>query len=45
MFERYVPSKRHTMQVDFDDYLRELSHEMKRGAKRAKRQRSSSQKT
>ena len=22
MFKRYVKSKRHTMQVDFDDYLR-----------------------
>ena len=35
MFARYVPSKRHMMQVDFDDYLRELAHETKRGHKRA----------
>src|SRR3954466_3241764 len=27
MFRRYVPSKRHTMQVDFDDYLYELRRE------------------
>jgi hypothetical protein len=35
MFVRYVKSKRHTMQVDFDDYLLELEHEMRRGSKRA----------
>jgi hypothetical protein len=39
MFERYVPSKRHMMQVDFDDYLRELDREIQRGAKRAERAR------
>jgi hypothetical protein len=33
---RYVPSKRHTMQVDFDDYLRDLTREMRRGEKRAR---------
>jgi len=37
MFARYVPSKRHMMQVDFDDYLRELAHEAKRGSKRRAR--------
>ncbi len=36
MFARYVPSKRHMMQVDFDDYLRDLAHEVKRGEKRAR---------
>ncbi len=39
MFARYVPSKRHMMQVDFDDYLRALEHEIHRGEKRAKRAR------
>ncbi|MBX3223862.1 MAG: NAD(P)-binding domain-containing protein [Labilithrix sp.] len=43
MFARYVKSKRHTMQVDFDDYLLELDRELVRGAKRAaKRPRASS---
>lgn len=36
MFKRYVKSKRHTMQVDFDDYLYELKKEIKRGGARAK---------
>ncbi len=36
MFKRYVASKRHTMQVDFDNYLYELNKEMKGGARRAK---------
>jgi cation diffusion facilitator CzcD-associated flavoprotein CzcO len=35
MFKRYVASKRHTMQVDFDNYLHELGKEMRRGADRA----------
>ncbi len=35
MRKRYVASKRHTMQVDYDDYLYELKRERKRGAKRA----------
>ena len=35
MRRRYVASKRHTMQVDYDDYLYELKRERKRGAKRA----------
>jgi dimethylaniline monooxygenase (N-oxide forming) len=36
MFKRYVASKRHTMQVDFDNYLYELRKEMQAGAKRAR---------
>jgi dimethylaniline monooxygenase (N-oxide forming) len=35
MFKRYVASARHTMQVDFDDYLAELRKERRRGAERA----------
>ncbi len=35
MFNRYVKSKRHTMQVDFDDYLFQLDKEKQRGARRA----------
>lgn len=35
MVERYVRSKRHTMQVDFDDYLLDLEREIRRGRKRA----------
>jgi dimethylaniline monooxygenase (N-oxide forming) len=35
MFARYVPSKRHMMQVDFDDYLLDLEREVRRGEKRA----------
>jgi cation diffusion facilitator CzcD-associated flavoprotein CzcO len=34
MFKRYVASKRHTMQVDFDTYLYELRRERAAGAKR-----------
>ena len=34
MMKRYVKSKRHTMQVDFDTYLIELKKEIKRGAKK-----------
>jgi cation diffusion facilitator CzcD-associated flavoprotein CzcO len=37
MFDRYVHSKRHTMQVDFDDYLWDLAKERKRGEKRAEK--------
>jgi flavin-binding monooxygenase-like protein len=37
MFARYVPSHRHTMQVDFDDYLYDLAQERERGRKRARR--------
>jgi dimethylaniline monooxygenase (N-oxide forming) len=36
MFRRYVASKRHTMQVDFDNYLYELRKELKAGAVRAR---------
>ena len=36
MFRRYVKSKRHTMQVDFDDYLHALRKEIRRGQKRAR---------
>jgi hypothetical protein len=32
---RYVASKRHTIQVDFDDYMRDLRFERRRGAHRA----------
>lgn len=31
---RYVASKRHTIQVDFDDYMRDLRLERRRGAER-----------
>lgn len=37
MFSRYVKSKRHTMQVDFDDYILELDREIRRGTKRGAR--------
>jgi dimethylaniline monooxygenase (N-oxide forming) len=37
MFKRYVKSKRHTMQVDFDDYLYQLDKELRAGAERARR--------
>jgi dimethylaniline monooxygenase (N-oxide forming) len=36
MFKRYVASKRHTMQVDFDNYLWELAKEQKAGTERAR---------
>jgi cation diffusion facilitator CzcD-associated flavoprotein CzcO len=36
MFRRYVKSKRHTMQVDFDAFMRKLERVMKRGANTAK---------
>src|SRR4051812_45377339 len=35
MKRRYVASKRHTMQVDYDDYMFDLKRERKRGASRA----------
>jgi dimethylaniline monooxygenase (N-oxide forming) len=35
MRKRYVASKRHTIQVDFDDYLYHLDRERKAGAERA----------
>jgi dimethylaniline monooxygenase (N-oxide forming) len=36
MRKRYVVSKRHTIQVDFDDYLRDLAAERRDGAQRAR---------
>jgi dimethylaniline monooxygenase (N-oxide forming) len=36
MRKRYVASKRHTIQVDFDDYLRHLERERAAGARRAR---------
>ena len=36
MFKRYVASKRHTMQVDFDNYLYDLGKELKAGTARAR---------
>lgn len=38
MRRRYVASKRHTMEVDFDDYLFALRRELKAGAPRARQQ-------
>jgi thioredoxin reductase len=35
MFKRYLKSKRHTMEVDFDEYIYQLAKERKRGHKRA----------
>jgi dimethylaniline monooxygenase (N-oxide forming) len=35
MRKRYVASKRHTIQVDYDDYMGELRKEMEKGAGRA----------
>ena len=37
MFARYVPSRRHTMQLDYDDYLAELARESSAGRERARR--------
>ena len=37
MFKRYVASKRHTMQVDFDNYLYDVRKEMQAGAERARK--------
>ena len=37
MRKRYVASKRHTIQVDYDDYMRELARELDAGARRAAR--------
>ena len=36
MRKRYVTSKRHTIQVDFDDYVHDLTKERKAGAERAR---------
>ncbi len=35
MFSRYVASQRHTMQVDFEDYLAGVAAERRRGERRA----------
>ena len=35
MFKRYVASKRHTMQVDFEDYVLGMRQERRRGGRRA----------
>jgi dimethylaniline monooxygenase (N-oxide forming) len=35
MFKRYVRSKRHTMEVDFEDYVLGVKQERRRGARRA----------
>jgi len=35
MAKRYVASKRHTIQVDFEDYLHDLAKERRAGAARA----------
>jgi dimethylaniline monooxygenase (N-oxide forming) len=37
MFKRYVASARHTMQVDFDDYVLATQRERRRGERRAAR--------
>lgn len=36
MRKRYIASKRHTIQVDFDDYLRDIAIERRAGAQRAR---------
>jgi dimethylaniline monooxygenase (N-oxide forming) len=38
MFKRYVASKRHTMQVDYDNYLHALGRERRAGARRVREQ-------
>ena len=38
MFKRYVASKRHTMQVDYDDWMVATAKERKAGAERAEMQ-------
>jgi cation diffusion facilitator CzcD-associated flavoprotein CzcO len=38
MFRRYVRSARHTMQVDFDEYLYQLERERRQGRARAREQ-------
>ena len=38
MRKRYVASKRHTMQVDFDNYLYALGRERRAGARRMREQ-------
>jgi dimethylaniline monooxygenase (N-oxide forming) len=36
MFARYVPSRRHTMQLDFEQYMADLAAEARAGRRRAK---------
>lgn len=36
MLARYVPSRRHTMQLDYDDYMRSLRQEWQAGRQRAR---------
>ena len=36
MFKRYVKSKRHTMQIDYDQYMWQVDRERKRGAERSR---------
>ena len=36
MFARYVPSRRHTMQLDYDEYMAELAREAEAGRQRAR---------
>ena len=36
MFRRYVKSKRHTMQIDYDEYMYEVEKERRAGAERAR---------
>jgi len=38
MFKRYVASKRHTMQIDYDDWMAAAAKERKAGAERARAQ-------
>jgi hypothetical protein len=38
MFKRYVASKRHTMQVDYDNYLYAIARERRAGARRVRDQ-------
>lgn len=36
MKKRYIASKRHTIQVDYDDYLYDIARERRAGAERAR---------
>ena len=35
---QYYKARRHTIQLDFDDYVRDLKKEIERGRKRAEKQ-------
>jgi hypothetical protein len=39
--KRFYKSKRHTMEVDFDEWMRDADRELRAGAKRAERVRNS----